>query len=294
MEGTFDSNVCACGLAAVTSLGGGRGAERQRCRQCGLLSREAMPPEADQLQWYRKNYGEQFCQEQLGTARENVCRHVMDRIRQGHPGQGLLVDVGCGPGGLLNQSNRCGWRSIGFELSRSAVSLARSQGFHVYEQSWVPCPLPDVSADAVTFINVLDHLVRPFDALREAWRVLRPGGQIYIRVPNAPLHESLSRFFAHCGLAQMTVMHLYGFGRRALSFHLGRLGFESIDVRTSPPTRADAYALDGTAQAYFRRFAKQADRAAYRVARETGMDRWGWGLSIEAIARKPLVPMTES
>ena len=272
---------------------GGGGYERFCCRQCGLLSRGEMPSEEETVQWYRESYWNQFGEEQLGTARENVCRHVMERIVTAHQSPGLLVDIGCGAGALLKCGAGRGWRGIGFELSRSAVSQARSQGLEVYEQSWLPCPLHAESADAVTFLNVLDHLVRPFDALKEAWRVLRPGGQIYIRVPNGPLHDRVSRILSGCGLNHLTVMHLYGFGRRALSFHLTRLGFESVDVRTSPPTQADAYGSDGKRCSLFRQFAKQMDRMAYGAMYRAGLDRWGWGPSVEALARKPLTPVKE-
>jgi SAM-dependent methyltransferase len=252
-----------------------------------------MPSDDEVAQWYRDHYWQQFGAEQQGTARDNLCRHVMDMILLNRPSHGTLVDVGCGGGALLMRGVDCGWRGIGFELSRAAVSRARSRGLEVHEQSWLPCPLADDSADAVTFLNVLDHLIKPFDALKEAWRVLRPGGQIYIRVPNGPLHYQLSRLLSGCGLAHLTVMHLYGFGRRALSYHLTRLGFEAVEVRTSPPSQADAYGVDGKGRSLFRHWAKRLDRTLYGVMNRTGMDRWGWGLSVEALARKPLTIVKE-
>jgi SAM-dependent methyltransferase len=270
------------------------GYERLYCPQCGLLSQVEMPTEEETVEWYRETYWKQFGHEQLGAARENVCRHVMERILSGQQSPGLLVDIGCGAGALLKGGARYGWRGIGFELSGPAVSHARSLGLEVYEQSWLPCPLRAESADAVTFLNVLDHLVLPFDALKEAWRVLRPGGQIYIRVPNGPLHDRLSRILSGCGLNHLTVMHLYGFGRRALSFHLTRLGFEAVDVRTSPPTQADAYGSDGNTRSLFRQFAKRMDRTVYGVMSRASLDRWCWGPSLEALARKPLAPGKES
>ena len=282
-----DAIRCLCGgLAEAYTIGRGI-CGRICCRQCGLLWRGTMPADEEAAQWYRDQYWQEFGEEQLGEARGNLCRHVMDLILAKHPGQGTLVDVGCGAGALLLRGTGCGWRGIGFELSRAAVRHARSQGLEVHEQSWLPCPLPDESADAVTFLNVLDHLVNPFDALKEAWRVLRPGGQIYIRVPNGPFHDHLSRLLSGCGLAQLTVMHLYGFGRRTLSYHLARVGFEGVDVRTSPPSQADAYRADGKGRSFLRHYAKQLDRTVYGVMCRTGMDRWAWGPSVEAVARKP-------
>ncbi len=279
---------CLCGASAEAYAIDGIVRERLSCRQCGLLWRGTMPSDEEAAQWYRDHYWQQFGVEQQGTARENLCRHVMDMILMNRPSHGTLVDVGCGGGALLIQGVDCGWRVIGFELSKAAVNRARSRGLEVREQSWLPCPLDDDSADAVTFVNVLDHLINPFDALKEAWRVLRPGGQIYIRVPNGPLHDQLSRLLSGCGLAHLTVMHLYGFGRRALSYHLTRLGFEAVEVRTSPPSQSDAYGVDGKGRSCIRHWAKRLDQTVYSVMNRTGMDRLGWGLSVEALARKPL------
>lgn len=279
---------CLCGASAEAYASDGIGRERISCRQCGLLWRGTMPSDEEAAQWYRNHYWLQFGEEQQGEARENLCRHVMDMLRAKHPGRGTLVDVGCGAGALLMSGVDYGWCGIGFELSKAAVSHARSRGLEVHEQSWLPCPLDDESADAVTFLNVLDHLVKPFDAVKEAWRVLRPGGLIYIRVPNGPLHDQLSRWLPCFGLPHLTVMHLYGFGRRALSYHLARLGFEAVEIRTSPPSQADAYGVDGEGRSFLRHWAKRLDQTVYGVMNRTGMDRLGWGPSVEALARKPL------
>ena len=45
--------------------------------------------------------------------------------------------------------------------------------------------------DAVTLVNVLDHTMRPLRGRPEAARVLRPGGLLILRVPNAAFHRAV-------------------------------------------------------------------------------------------------------
>lgn len=45
-------------------------------------------------------------------------------------------------------------------------------------------PLPDSSVDRLLLMHALEHTNRPAHLLREAWRVLAPGGQVIAVVPN--------------------------------------------------------------------------------------------------------------
>ena len=177
------------------------------------------------------------------------------------------------------------WRAVGFELCEQAAEHGRARGATIHRQSWLPCPLESESADAVTFVNVLDHLPRPFDALTEAWRVLRPGGVLYVRVPNGPLHARLSKLASVLQIPDFAIVHLYGFGKQAFECHLPRLGFTDVDVRTSPPTQADAYEYPGLT-GYLRRGLKRVDYLGYTLSRPFGFDRLAWGLSVEVMAVK--------
>ena len=280
---------CACGEASASAVRAAGGRELLRCERCGLLAPKVVPDPAELARWYRDGYWRRYQAEQRGPARDNLYRHVLDVIerRRAHPG--TLVDVGCGMGALLRQARDRGWRGIGFEVSPEAVAQARAQGLEIYESAWPPCVLPDESADAVVLLNVLDHLPRPFAALEEARRVLRPGGLLYVRVPNGPLHVRLGRLLSAVGLPEVTVVHLYGFGKRAFAYHLPRLGFTTVVVRTAPPSQEDAYPSEGAVRGTIRRSLKRLDRLVYALSAALRLDRAAWGPSIEVMAAKDSV-----
>src|SRR5437879_13925162 len=105
----------------------------------------------------------------------------------------MLVDVGCGGGAFLRHCRERGWSAIGFDPSVQAVAYAREHGLEAYAEKWPPCSLADESADAVTLMNVLDHLRDTFGVVGEAWRILRPGGVLYISVLNGYVDLNVKR-----------------------------------------------------------------------------------------------------
>ncbi len=79
-------------------------------------------------------------------------------------------------------------------------------------------PEPDGSFDAVLCTEVLEHLPDPVRALDEMARLLRPGGIFIITAP----FWSLTHFAPY--------HYATGFNRYFYEFHLGRLGFDIIEL----------------------------------------------------------------
>lgn len=95
-----------------------------------------------------------------------------------------LLDVGCGAGGVLAAARDVGWTAVGVEPSVAAARLAAQRGLTVLPTDLPDAGLPDAAFDIVHVREVLEHVTDPLALLQAARRVLRPGGLLYIQVPN--------------------------------------------------------------------------------------------------------------
>ena len=92
----------------------------------------------------------------------------------------VLVDVACGGGLLAPHVAHLGHRHVGVDLSRTAVHVARRHGVQVVRGDAQRLPFPDGAADVVVAGEVLEHVPDLPTAVREACRVLRPGGTLVV------------------------------------------------------------------------------------------------------------------
>jgi SAM-dependent methyltransferase len=101
------------------------------------------------------------------------------------------LDVGCGQGHLVRELTALGARVTGIEISEQQLAVARADddgaGARYLVGRAEAIPLADASVDLVVFRASLHHvpIAQMLPALREARRVLRPGGHVCAAEPLA-------------------------------------------------------------------------------------------------------------
>jgi SAM-dependent methyltransferase len=133
--------------------------------------------------------------------REELVAVMLELAGDQIAGRGPLLDVGCGTGWWLERLLREGVaaeRLIGVELlaDRARAAALRAPGARVERADAAQLPLPDASCSLVTLFTVLSSMGSASEAaaaLREARRVLAPGGAVAVWEPRWPTFNRNTR-----------------------------------------------------------------------------------------------------
>jgi SAM-dependent methyltransferase len=119
----------------------------------------------------------------------------LDRLLDRDLPGGVGVDIGCGDGRLVQvlRAHGLDWRLVGVDPDPVEAGLAERSGQYerVHACSAARIPEPDQSFDFAFSNSVLEHIPELPPVLREAARVLRPGGAFVATVPSDRLHACL-------------------------------------------------------------------------------------------------------
>lgn len=271
----------ACGGVLAASALVYRARRFTRCAVCRTRAIEALPDEAELRRRYEVEYPARFAPEAMDGARRAMLGSLLDRLRRAG-GRGRLLDVGCGGGHMIADAAARGWTPLGTDVGSAACAAARRVvGAPVVQADAGRLPVRAGSVDAVTLVNVIDHLAAPAMAVHEAWRVLRPGGLLALRVPNGAVHAAGAGLLARLGPLvrgrgwdAWPILHVFAFGPRALRRLVERAGFDVVEIANSLP------ATEG-------RVAGAVTRAVAGALASASRGHWLVGPSLELVARKP-------
>ncbi|HET6823925.1 MAG TPA: class I SAM-dependent methyltransferase [Anaerolineales bacterium] len=122
---------------------------------------------------------------------------MIDQLIRPHLRAGSrLLEIGCGAGNLLLQATVAGSYPVALDLSMQALTFVRSRleeaesapeapsGFACTQGIGESLPFRENLFDCILLSEVVEHLEAPQISIREAVRVLCPGGRLLITTPN--------------------------------------------------------------------------------------------------------------
>ncbi len=173
---------------------------------------------------------------------------IRDEIKRRYASPVSILDIGCGAGILANALAQDGHRVFGIDLSEASLNLAKENDLtaSVDYRLADACALPfeDGLFDAVSAMDVLEHVETPERLIREAARVLKPGGIFFFHTFNRnfltylivikgvewfvrntpkqmhvyPLFIKPSELTRYCRINNLSIEKLHGFRPKFLSF----------------------------------------------------------------------------
>ena len=221
----------ACRAAAPAALGQTAGYHARLCSKCAHTFIEDMPSAATLAAVYA-TYG--YDEEDLSTVPPFIFDILSDVVETFEPyrsANGRLLDVGFGVGALLRVARDAGWKTHGIEASSAAVEQGMRYGLgDLAHGDFLKAEWPDEHFDVIVMTELVEHLVAPEPFLRQASRLLRPGGVLYMTTPHGRGVSGRVLGASWSVLRPPEHLHLYSIG--SMREVLRRTGFSRSTVYT--------------------------------------------------------------
>lgn len=257
MERAESCDLCEASLRDGELVAGLNDQPLVRCRGCGLVVTSPRPTADELPSHYEEGY---YAHVAPATSRRDRVVAKLKEYRGGYPakdpvlvrggwrfGAALLggvfltnlphrgpgkklLDIGCGSGKTLRWAEERGWEVYGVEWSPAAVEHARRSGLDQVRQGAVETQsYPGAFFDAITMYQVLEHVYSPTSVLREANRILKDDGSVWVSVPNFASFPRWMLGGAWHGL--QIPIHLYHFTPATLRRAAETAGFRVVEER---------------------------------------------------------------
>jgi len=194
----LSSFPCAlCGATQYRLMHDMRWRRVLRCAGCGLIRADPFPTLQEKVAIETLGYTDETAYPEVRDFFKNCHRNFVEdpviRGMRAHLGEleaalgapGTLLDVGAGTGIFMHLARERGWQPSGVYICPlTAEKAEREFGVRIAVQPFEQYGLDGRLFDAVTMLDVLEHVIDPVATLRRAHGLLRPGGALYVAVPN--------------------------------------------------------------------------------------------------------------
>lgn len=158
-----------------------------QCRQCSVYY-VAPRIEFTDEQWaelYNSHYFA-FQSDWLLRKRAVELRQRFDRAEQllGYKSDIKFLDIGTGEGKTLLEGKSRNWDVTGIDIVDNRNQDAKIDSINFIKNKFLDYDFPQNQFDFIYLDSVLEHVLNPLEYLNKIHKILKPGGLLYIGVPN--------------------------------------------------------------------------------------------------------------
>jgi 2-polyprenyl-3-methyl-5-hydroxy-6-metoxy-1,4-benzoquinol methylase len=228
-----------CGGTEYSLVSMKRGWKLWECQNCELIFVWPQPTFQQLEAIYNQKAGYFATAEQdLSKTSPHVALQLHKVLKSLGENGGRLLDVGCALGSFMYHMQRLGWEVEGIDINVDAIKVARKNHLTAYIGEIQTYPFPAGSFDVIRMGDVIEHVHSPRQMLLAAGRLLKPGGLILVRTPNAKSSFStatlkMAKLLRFPWPHSEAPYHLYEFTPKALTLAVTSLGFEVVNLDIS-------------------------------------------------------------
>ena len=204
-----------------------------RCAACGALFVSPTPSGLEKI--YTKDYffgaKEGFGYENYDSDKEVMRRtfiRYLKRIEEILPNKGSLFDIGAATGFFVHEASKREWKASGVDASKEAALIAQSNGIDVRDGTFQSLNISKDSFDAVTLLDVVEHVPDPRGLLLEVSRAMKSGGVLVLNTPDAG--SLFARLMGRRWHLVVPPEHIVLFNRYNMRLLLEESGFEVVSI----------------------------------------------------------------
>jgi len=214
-----------------------------KCESCGLIFTNPQLTQKDLTSHYDKNYYYSPQKDPKDNTRyfDYNARYlkgkekkrfieIFENLKKLGLRTGKLLDVGCACGFFIEEANKKGWQAEGVEISKWAALWGKKNlRVKIFNGELRQAKFRSADFDVVTFLDSFEHFRNPLIELKEAARILKKGGLVYVETIN--FDNPITRHLIGQKYVHMVPrLHLYYFGRKQIKNMLQKTGFQIMQM----------------------------------------------------------------
>lgn len=228
MENATTQIICPlCDSRSVSYFREKNGFKLYKCNSCKLLFLYPLPKS---IEVYDKSYfsgaDKGFGYVDYDVDKEpmvSTFEKYLDIVSSLGVNKGKLLDIGAATGFFMNLAKGRGFDVTGVELSDFAAEIGRKKGLNLITGDLLVQSFPEKHFDVITMFDVLEHVPKPKELIKEVSRILKDEGLVVINTPDA---ESLwAKALGPRWQLIMPPEHINYFSPKNLGNYLSKNGF---------------------------------------------------------------------